>query len=85
MSAGLQDPTPTHSQGFGAAESADETRQAQQTQANDVPTDVNCNAVLARTQATIMTLVQGGFAANQDRRDKVADDRYMTHKPATAS
>ena len=39
MSTG-QDPTPVHSQGFGPAESADETRQAQHTQANDTPTDV---------------------------------------------
>lgn len=69
----VQDPTPVHSQGFGAAESADETRQAQQTQANDTPTDVNCNAVIARAQAETITLMGKNFEANADRRNKLAD------------
>ena len=50
-----------HSQGFGPAESADETRQAQQTVSNDSPTDVNPNAALARTQKAM-------YAAHQQPR-----------------
>jgi len=71
--ADVQDPTPVHSQGFGAAESADETRQAQQTVSNDAPTDVNCNAVIARAQAETITLMGKNFEANADRRNKLAD------------
>ena len=36
--------TPVATLGFGARESADETRQAQQSVSNDAPTDVNFNA-----------------------------------------
>jgi hypothetical protein len=53
------DNTPQHSQGFGPAEDADATRQAQHTAANDVPVDVNPNAIVARTQAA-------GFIAQQE-------------------
>jgi hypothetical protein len=69
----VQDPTPVHSQGFGAAEDADTTRQSQHTQANDTPTDVNCNAVIARAQAETITLMGKNFEANADRRNKLAD------------
>jgi hypothetical protein len=58
---------------FGPGASADETRQAQQAQANDVPTDVNMNAVVARSQALTVDALGKGFASNQDRRDKIAD------------
>lgn len=76
-----QDPTPVATFGFGARESADETRQAQQQQANDTPTDVNMNAVVARSQALTFDALGKAFSSNQDRRDKIADDRYMSHKP----
>ena len=59
--------------GFGPVENADETRQAQHTQANDTPTDVNCNAALARAQASSYALLQSNFEANADRRNKMFD------------
>ena len=68
-----QDQTPQHSQGFGAAESADETRQAQHTVSNDAPTDTNYNAVLARAQGETMALMGKNFEANADRRNKIFD------------
>lgn len=68
-----QDNTPVHSQGFGAAESADETRQAQQTISNDAPTDTNYNAILARAQAETLALMGKNFEANADRRNKQFD------------
>jgi len=68
-----QDNTPAHSQGYGAAEHSDDTRQAQHSQANDVPTDVNLNAVVAREQAGTFALMGKNFEANADRRNKVAD------------
>lgn len=75
MAEPVQDQTPQHSQGFGPAEQADETRQAQQTQANDTPTDVNMNAVMARAQAETLALMGKTFGANADRRDKMADNQ----------
>ncbi|KKM65696.1 hypothetical protein LCGC14_1488660 [marine sediment metagenome] len=68
-----QDQTPQHSQGFGPAESADETRQAQHTVSNDSPTDVNYNAVLCRAQGETMALMGKNFEANADRRNKIFD------------
>ena len=69
----MTDPTPEHSNAFGPAENADETRQAQHTNANDTPTDVNINAVVAREQAGTFALMGKNFEANADRRNKVAD------------
>jgi len=68
-----EDPSPAHSQGFGPAEQADETRQAQQTISNDAPTDVNMNAVVAREQAGTLVLMGKNFEANADRRNKIFD------------
>ncbi len=65
--------TPEHSEGFGAAEQADETRQAQQTISNDAPTDTNYNAVLARAQGETLALMGKNFEANADRRNKIFD------------
>ncbi len=65
----VQDPTPTHDNAFGAANDADATRQAQHTLANDAPTDVNCNAVLARAQAETITMMGKSFEANAARRE----------------
>lgn len=70
------DPTPEHSQGFGPAEDADSTRQAQHTQSNDTPTDVNCNAVIAREQSATLTLMGKNFEAGAARRNNIAD-AYM--------
>jgi len=53
---------------FGPVESADETRQAQHQFVNDMPTDVNFNAVMARTQADTTALIGSEFAAAAARR-----------------
>jgi len=68
-----QDPSPSHSNAFGAAEDADATRQAQHTQANDSPTDVNNNAILARSQALTVDLAGKEFGAAAARRTIIAD------------
>ena len=70
------DPTPQHSNAFGAAEDADSTRQAQHSVSNDAPTDINFNAIAARSQALTVDALGKAFASNQDRRDKIADDKY---------
>ena len=64
---------PESSSGFGGRENADETRQAQHTNANDTPTDVNMNAIIAREQGGTFTLMGKNFEANADRRNKIFD------------
>ena len=61
---------------FGPGASADETRQAQQTNANDTPTDVNFNAIVARSQALTLDVLGKEFAANSDVRQKI-QDRFL--------
>jgi hypothetical protein len=73
VDAGSQVSTPVGTMGFGARESADETRQAQQQLANDAPVDVNMNAIVAREQALTFTVAGQSFAANQDVRQKIQD------------
>lgn len=58
---------------FGPVESSDETRQAQQSLANDAPIDVNMNAVVAREQSLTFTIAGQMFAANADTRAKLQD------------
>jgi len=68
--------TPPYSEptrAFGPVESADETRQAQQSVSNDAPTDVNLNAVIARSQALTHDVLGKNFEANADRRNKLFD------------
>ena len=67
VDAGTQVGTPVATMGFGARESADETRQAQQSISNDAPTDVNMNATVAREQASTLTLMGKNFEANAMR------------------
>lgn len=67
VAADVQDPTPVHSQGFGAAEDTDATRQAQHQMGNDFPIDVNPNAVIARAQAETITLMGKNFEAQAMR------------------
>lgn len=67
---------------YGPGAAADDTRQAQQAQANDVPTDVNLNAVVAREQAGTFTLMGKNFEANADRRNKIFD-HWLPPKPGT--
>ena len=71
--AGVDDPTPVATRGFGAREDADTTRQAQHMEANDAPVDVNMNAIMARSQALTMDALGKSFSANEDLRQKYAD------------
>lgn len=85
MSSGaVQDQTPQHSQGFGPAENADETRQAQHSQANDTPTDVNLNAVVARSQTLTFDLAGKNYEAGADRRRIMADAMLKDFIPKSA-
>ena len=65
------EPTPRSTYGFGPRESADETRQAQQSVSNDAPTDVNPNAVICREQAATLTLMGKNFEANAMRLNAI--------------
>lgn len=70
----MADPNaPQHSEGFGPAEDADSTRQSQHSQANDTPTDVNMNAVVARAQALTFEIAGKNYEAGADRRRILAD------------
>lgn len=73
VDAGTQVGTPVATMGFGARESADETRQAQQSFSNDTPTDCNFNAIVARSQATTIDAMGKTFASNDDFRQKIQD------------
>lgn len=64
---------PGYTFGFGPREDADSTRQAQQSFSNDTPTDVNFNAVVARSQAMTYDVFGKSWASNSDRREKIAD------------
>lgn len=81
VDAGTQVGTPVATMGFGARESADETRQAQQSVSNDAPTDVNMNAIVAREQALTFTIAGQSFQSNQDFRQKL-QDRILFKAPA---
>lgn len=70
---GSHEPTPPSTNGFGPREDADTTRQAQHSHANDTPTDVNLNAVVAREQATTLTLMGKNFEAGAARRNGLFD------------
>lgn len=59
---------------YGAVEQADDTRQAQQSFSNDTPTDVNFNAVVARSQSLSVDMAGKGFIAAQERRQILADE-----------
>lgn len=61
---------------FGPGASADETRQAQQTKSNDTPTDVNMEAIIARSQALTIDIAGKEFVSNSDVRQKI-QDRFL--------
>lgn len=62
---------------FGPTANADETRQAQHQNANDTPTDVNMNAVVARSQALTFDIAGKNFQQNSARLDAL-----MNHEAA---
>jgi hypothetical protein len=76
--------TPSRFDPYGPNALADETRQAQMTNANDTPTDVNVNAVVGRVQTAAfvgqqetLTLMGKNFEADATRRNKQFDDLAM--------
>ena len=66
------EPSPRSTYGFGPREHVDDTRQAQHGQMNDVPLDVNFNAVAAREQALTWNISGKNYEANADIRNKIA-------------
>jgi hypothetical protein len=69
-----QDPTPQATKGFGPREDSDATRQAQHAQANDTPTDVNMNAVVARAQSITITRGSDNFELSTARLNNIFND-----------
>lgn len=69
----MADEDPNRMNPYGPGANADETRQAQHSNANDTPTDVNLNAVIGRSQALTHDVLGKNFEANADRRNKIAD------------
>lgn len=59
--------------GFPIGASTSESLQSQQVMGNDVPIDVNPNAIYARSQALTVDLAGKNFAAAADRRTILAD------------
>lgn len=68
--------TPSRFDPYGPNALADETRQAQMTESNDTPTDVNMNAVVARNQALTVQEAGNIFVSNNDLRQKIADFKF---------
>ena len=58
---------------FTPAVASSKQMQSEHAFADDTPTDVNLNAVLARFQAGTMAVVGRAMANNSDRREKIAD------------
>lgn len=65
---------------YGQRAVADDTRQAQQSFANDTPTDVNLNAVIAREQASTLTLMGKNFEASAMRFNNIMNNVAATLK-----
>lgn len=65
--------TAEHKKTFGATEDADSTRQAQHTRSNDTPTDVNFNAIVARSQELTVETAGRNYEAGAARRSDLAD------------
>jgi hypothetical protein len=72
MASGDSD-TPSRFDPFGPAANADETRQAQHSNSNDSPTDVNLNAVVARSQALTVDIAGKNYESASARRQILAD------------
>lgn len=70
--------TPDRYDPYSANALADETRQAQMQQANDVPTDVNMNAIVARSQALTEDIAGKNYEAASSRRNILADKILAT-------
>ena len=73
VDAGTQLGTPVATMGFGAREQADETRQAQQRNANDAIADVQMNDLFSRSQGITLDVLGKAFVENHDARQKISD------------
>ena len=73
IDAPMQTSTPIATMGFGAREQADETRQAQQREANDAVADVQMNDIFSRSQAITLDVLGKAFVENHDARQKITD------------
>ncbi len=62
---------------YGPVEDSDATRQAQHSISNDAPTDVNFNAIAARSQELTVEQAGRNFTAAADRRSIIADAMLM--------
>ena len=70
----MSDPNaPEHSEGYGPAEHADDTRQAQHSVSNDAPTDVNLNACYARNYAETASRRADSFERATARHNMLAE------------
>lgn len=69
---------PRHSEGFGPAEDSDATRQSQHSVSNDAPTDVNMNAIIARSQALTHDIAGKDFERDFARLNKIFDSLVIT-------
>ena len=65
---------------FTPAISSSKQMQSEHTMADDMPIDVNPNAVHARFHAGTMDIVARAMANNTDRREKMADAGAGTFK-----
>jgi hypothetical protein len=67
--------TPSRFDPYGPNANADETRQAQHQLTNDSPTDVNMNAVVARSQSLTVDIAGKNYEAGADRRRSLFDQK----------
>lgn len=68
--------TPSRFDPFGPNAYADEARQSEFTNSSDTPTDVNMNAIVARSQGLTVDIAGKNFEANADLRQKYADFKF---------
>jgi len=58
---------------FSPEISSSKQMQSEHSFSDDTPTDVNFNAVVARSQSLTVDIAGKQFVGNSDRRDKMAD------------
>lgn len=61
---------------FSPSDNADETRQAQHSFTNDTPTDVNFNAIVARSQALTVDMAGKNYEAEANLRSMYATNKF---------
>lgn len=79
MADGDVDGTADATRGISHRQGVEDTRQAAQVMANDMPFVVNMNAIVSNSQALTFDALGKGFAASQERRQALFDQ--MATKP----